>query len=69
MSDDVTSLGQNRSGSGQSAYLSQKFSAALPYAQYLLTGSDEQQRRWSQVCELAKLTEVQSQLVAGFSAK
>jgi len=32
-------------------YLSDKFASALPYADYLKTGTDEQQRRWTQVYE------------------
>ena len=47
-------------------FLSEKFSAALPYHRYVLTGTEEQQRRWKQVYDLARLTEDQSRLVAGF---
>src|SRR5580700_4453558 len=49
-----------------SSFLSQKFSSALPYSKYVLTGTDEQQRRWKQVYDLAKLTDAQKQLVGGF---
>lgn len=45
---------------------SDQFSSALPYEQYLATGTEEQQRRWTQVYEIAKLNETQQQLVAGF---
>ena len=48
-------------------YLSDKFASALPYADYVKTGTDEQQRRWQQVYDAAKLTDPQNQLVAGFS--
>lgn len=48
------------------AYLSAKFAAALPYARYVLTGTDEQQRRWQQVYDTAALTESQQKLVGGF---
>ena len=49
------------------AYLSDKFSAAMPYHRYVLTGTEEQQRRWKQVYELARLTDDQRRLVAGFA--
>src|ERR1700712_5451990 len=49
-----------------SSYLSEKFSSALPYDKYILTGTAEQQRRWRQVYEPGKLTDVQKQLVGGF---
>jgi hypothetical protein len=47
-------------------FLSQKFAAALPYSQYVLTGTEEQQRRWKQVYDLAKLIDDQKQLTGGF---
>jgi ferredoxin len=49
-----------------STFLSEKFAAALPYAPYTLTGTPEQQRRWKQVYDLARLTDAQKQLVGGF---
>jgi len=49
-----------------SAFLSDKFAAALPYDRYVQTGTDEQQRRWKQVYDAAALTEAQKQLVGGF---
>jgi len=48
-------------------YLSDKFASALPYPDYFRTGTDEQQRRWQQVYDAAKLTAPQIQLVSGFS--
>jgi hypothetical protein len=49
------------------AFLAEKFNAALPYEQYVRTGTAEQQRRWRQVYESARLTLAQSALVAGFT--
>jgi hypothetical protein len=48
------------------AYLSEKFSAALSYDQYLASGNEEQQRRWKLVYDGARLSETQQQLVSGF---
>jgi thiol-disulfide isomerase/thioredoxin len=48
------------------AYLAEKFQAALPYARYLQTGTDEQRRRWGAVYEAARLTPQQVQTAAGF---
>ncbi|WP_263357070.1 thioredoxin family protein [Acidicapsa ligni] len=42
------------------------FSTALPYSEYLATGTEEQQRRWTQVYDIAQLDATQQQLVAGF---
>jgi hypothetical protein len=47
-------------------YLSEKFAQAHPYDRYLSTGTDEQQRRWKQVYDAARLTGEQSQIVGGF---
>jgi thiol-disulfide isomerase/thioredoxin len=47
-------------------YLSERFTAGLPYDRYLQTGNHEQQRRWNQVHDAARLTETQKQLVGGF---
>jgi thiol-disulfide isomerase/thioredoxin len=47
-------------------YLKQKFEAALRYEQYVKTGTDEQQRRWKQVYDVAALTDKQRELVASF---
>jgi thiol-disulfide isomerase/thioredoxin len=48
------------------SFLAEKFAAAQPYERYLHTGTDEQRRRWQQVYDLARLTETQKHLVAGF---
>jgi thiol-disulfide isomerase/thioredoxin len=49
------------------SYLSDKFSNAFPYVAYLATGTAEQQRRWNQVYDAAKLTTPQLQLISGFA--
>jgi thiol-disulfide isomerase/thioredoxin len=46
--------------------VSQQFASALPYDRYLQTGTEEQQRRWKQVHDMAHLTTAQQQLVGGF---
>jgi thiol-disulfide isomerase/thioredoxin len=48
------------------SYLSDKFVSGLPYDRYLQTGTEEQQRRWTQVYDAARLTDAQKQLIAGF---
>src|SRR5215212_7487137 len=50
-----------------SSYLSDKFANAFPYVAYLATGTPEQQRRWNQVYDAAKLTTPQLELIAGFA--
>jgi thiol-disulfide isomerase/thioredoxin len=50
----------------KAAYLSDQFASGLPYDRYVQTGTDEQQRRWSQVYDAARLTDSQKQLVGGF---
>ena len=50
----------------QTQFLSTKFERALPYDRYLLSGTEEQRRRWQQVHEAAGLTAAQRQLVGGF---
>src|SRR5271156_6262512 len=50
----------------KTAYLSDQFAAGLPYDRYLQTGTEEQQRRWKQVHEAARLTDAQKQLIGGF---
>lgn len=47
-------------------YLSEQFAAALSYAPYLLTGTEEQQRRWKQVYDACDLTPPQRALLSGF---
>ena len=48
------------------AFLAEKFAAALPYASYVQTGTEEQQRRWRQVYDAASLTAEQRRLLADF---
>jgi thiol-disulfide isomerase/thioredoxin len=48
------------------SFLSEKFATGLPYDRYLKTGNEEQQRRWTQVYEAARLTATQKELVGGF---
>lgn len=45
---------------------SHQFSAALPYERYLANGTEEQQRRWTQVYDIARLDAAQQELIAGF---
>jgi thiol-disulfide isomerase/thioredoxin len=48
------------------SYISARFASALPYGRYVRTGTEEQQRRWNQVYEAARLTDTQKQLLGGF---
>jgi thiol-disulfide isomerase/thioredoxin len=48
------------------SYLADKFASGLPYDRYLKTGTEEQQRRWTQVYDAAHLNEAQKQLIGGF---
>ena len=48
------------------SYLAEQFAAALPYDRYARTGTEEQQRRWKQVYDAARLTDAQKQLLGGF---
>jgi thiol-disulfide isomerase/thioredoxin len=48
------------------AYLAGKFAAALPYDRYVMTGKDDQKRRWQQVYEAAHLSPDQTRLVSSF---
>jgi hypothetical protein len=50
----------------KTSYLSGQFASGLPYDRYVQSGTAEQQRRWSQVYDAARLTATQKQLVAGF---
>jgi len=50
----------------KTSYLLETFASAIPYDRYIQTGNEEQQRRWKQVQEAARLTDVQKQVVAGF---
>ena len=56
----------NSAAMTNSSYLAGQFSAGLPYPRYLQTGTEEQQRRWTQVYDAAHLTDAQKQLVDGF---
>src|SRR6202030_1056311 len=56
----------NSTAMTNASYLSDKFASALPYDRYLQTGTEEQQRRWTQVYDAAHLTDAQKQLVGGF---
>ena len=53
----------------KASYLLEKFNVALPYDGYVATGTEEQRRRWRQVYDAVRLTEEQSQLLAGFTRK
>ncbi len=44
----------------------ERFTSALPYIHYLATGTEEQQRRWTQVYDIAQLDASQHELVASF---
>lgn len=46
--------------------LYETFTKALTYDRYVQTGTEEQRRRWTQVYDVAHLTDAQKQLVAGF---
>src|ERR1700757_1684670 len=48
------------------SFISNQFASGLPYDRYVQAGTAEQQRRWAQVYEAAKLTDTQHQLIAGF---
>jgi hypothetical protein len=50
----------------KSSYLAEQFTSAAPYNRYIQTGNEEQQRRWKQVYDLARLTEPQQALLGGF---
>src|ERR1700691_2534331 len=50
----------------KSSYFVQQFAAGVSYERYLQTGTEEQQRRWTQVYDAAHLTDAQKQLVDGF---
>jgi len=47
-------------------YLEQVFTQALGYADYLLTGTEEQQQRWQAVYNAARLTDEQEKLLKSF---
>jgi hypothetical protein len=49
-----------------SQYLSEQFLSALPYDKYLEAGKQDQQLRWKQVYDAARLTEAHRELLGGF---
>jgi hypothetical protein len=55
-----------KGGPMDAKYLADKFAAALPYEAYVRTGTEEQQRRWRQVYETARLTPAQAEWVGRF---
>src|SRR6202167_4764462 len=50
----------------KSSYFVQQFAAGVSYERYLRAGTEEQQRRWTQVYDAAHLTDAQKQMLAGF---
>ena len=48
------------------AFLEKQFASALPYRSYVQTGTADQQRRWQQVYDAAKLSADQARLVGSF---
>jgi thiol-disulfide isomerase/thioredoxin len=49
-----------------SSFLAAKFSQAPAYPAYVATGTAEQQRRWAQVYDAARISDAQRSLVGGF---
>jgi thiol-disulfide isomerase/thioredoxin len=47
-------------------FLSEQFSSAVQYEKYLEGGKEDQQRRWKQVYEVARVTDSQRELLGGF---
>ena len=47
-------------------FLAEKFSIASDYAAYLATGTTEQQRRWTQVYDLATVSPAQTDFISTF---
>jgi thiol-disulfide isomerase/thioredoxin len=50
-------------------FLADKFAAALPYADYLKTGTEEQNRRWHQAFDSSKLADSQAHLLRSFTRR
>ncbi len=50
-------------------FLKAKFAAALPYDQYVATGTPDQQANWGRTFERVRLTDAQSRLVKGFTRR
>src|SRR5262249_3519794 len=63
---DSPGISRDRGAVMNASFLAEKFAAALPYDHYVLTGTEEQKRRWQQVYDAARLTDAQRQLVGGF---
>ena len=57
---------EDRGTARKASSVSDKFAAAVPYNRYLQAGTPEQQRRWTQVYDIARLTAAQQRLVGGF---
>jgi thiol-disulfide isomerase/thioredoxin len=51
----------------EARWLAGQFAAALPYHDYVKTGTEEQQRRWRQVYDAARLSPEQAERVAGYT--
>lgn len=51
------------------AFLSSKFSAALPYAAYVATGTADQQEKWRSAAANIRLDESQVALASGFTRR
>ena len=47
-------------------FLVEAFGSGVPFERYVQTGNEEQQRRWKQVYDAARLTDAQKQLAGGF---
>ena len=50
-------------------FLSKTFAAAVPYDEYVRGGTDEQQRRWQQVWDVAGLADDQVRLIRSFTRR
>jgi hypothetical protein len=57
---------EDRGTARKASSVSDKFASAVPYNRYLQAGTPEQQRRWTQVYDIARLTAAQQRLVGGF---
>ncbi len=51
------------------AYLQAKHAAGLTYADYLATGTDDQQTNWTKIYDQVELNDQQKALVGGFTRK
>ena len=50
----------------KTSYFADQFALGFPYDRYVQAGTDEQQRRWRQVYDAARLSDSQKLLVSGF---